>query len=117
MKAVAVRENVPLIDLNASTKVLFETMGVEGSKKLLVHYKIGDFPWMDRDFADNTHFNPFGAYEVSKLVVMGLKEMNSPLVQYLRPEWRDFDPKNPDRAEEFYWPQSIYYDAKKPDGN
>ena len=117
MKAVAQRENVPLIDLNASTKVLFETMGVEGSKKLLVHYKVGDFPWMDRDFADNTHFNPFGAYEVSKLVVMGLKEMNSPLVQYLRPEWQDFDPKNPDRAEDFYWPQSIYYDAKKPDGN
>jgi lysophospholipase L1-like esterase len=117
MKAVAQRENVPLIDLNASTKVLFETMGVEGSKKLLVHYKIGDFPWMDRDFADNTHFNPFGAYEVSKLVVMGLKEMNSPLVQYLRPQWQDFDPKNPDRAEDFYWPQSIYYDVKKPDGN
>ena len=117
MKAVAQRENVPLIDLNASTKVLFETMGVEGSKKLLVHYKAGDFPWMNKDFADNTHFNPFGAYEVSKLVVMGLKQMNSPLVQYLRPEWQDFSPEKPDKAEEFYWPQSIYHDSRKPDGN
>ncbi len=117
MKAVAQRENVPLIDLNASTKVLFETMGVNGSKKLLVHYKVGDFPWMQKDFADNTHFNPFGAYEVSKLVVMGLKQMNSPLIQYLRPEWQDFSPENPDKAEEFYWPQSIYYDSRKPDGN
>lgn len=117
MKAVAQRENVPLIDLNASTKVLFETMGVNGSKKLLVHYKVGDFPWMQKDFADNTHFNPFGAYEVSKLVVMGLKQMNSPLVQYLRPEWQDFSPENPDKAEEFYWPQSIYHDSRKPDGN
>ena len=117
MKAVAQRENVPLIDLNASTKVLFETMGVNGSKKLLVHYKVGDFPWMQKDFADNTHFNPFGAYEVSKLVVMGLKQMNSPLIQYLRPEWQDFSPENPDKAEEFYWPQSIYHDSRKPDGN
>lgn len=117
MRAVAQREEVPLIDLNASTKVLFEAMGVEGSKKLLVHYKAGDFPWMNKDFADNTHFNPFGAYEVSKLVVMGLKQMNSPLVQYLRPEWQDFNPQTPDNAEEFYWPQSIYYDSRKPDGN
>ena len=117
MKAVAQRENVPLIDLNASTKVLFETMGVNGSKKLLVHYKVGDFPWMQKDFADNTHFNPFGAYEVSKLVVMGLKQMNSPLIQYLRPEWQDFSPEKPDNAEEFYWPQSIYHDSRKPDGN
>ena len=117
MKAVAQREDVPVIDLNASTKVLFETMGVEGSKKLLVHYKAGDFPWMQKDFADNTHFNPFGAYEVSKLVVMGLKQLNSPLAQYLRPEWQDFDPQSPDKPEEFYWPQSIYYDSRKPDGN
>ena len=117
MKAVAQREDVPVIDLNASTKVLFETMGVEGSKKLLVHYKAGDFPWMQKDFADNTHFNPFGAYEVSKLVVMGLKQFDSPLAQYLRPEWQDFDPQSPDKPEEFYWPQSIYYDSRKPDGN
>lgn len=117
MKTVAQREDVPVIDLNASTKVLFETMGVEGSKKLLVHYKAGDFPWMQKDFADNTHFNPFGAYEVSKLVVMGLKQLDSPLAQYLRPEWQDFDPHSPDKPEEFYWPQSIYYDSRKPDGN
>jgi lysophospholipase L1-like esterase len=117
MKAVAQREDVPVIDLNASTKVLFETMGVEGSKKLLVHYKAGDFPWMQKDFADNTHFNPFGAYEVSKLVVMGLKQLDSPLAQYLRPEWQDFNPHSPDKPEEFCWPQSIYYDSRKPDGN
>ena len=117
MKTVAQREDVPVIDLNASTKVLFETMGVEGSKKLLVHYKAGDFPWMQKDFADNTHFNPFGAYEVSKLVVMGLKQLDSPLAQYLRPEWQDFNPHCPDKPEEFYWPQSIYYDSRKPDGN
>lgn len=117
MKAVAQRENVPVIDLNADTKVLFEAMGEEGSKRLLVHYKAGDFPWLTKDFADNTHFNPFGAYEVSKLVVMGLKQMNSPLVQYLRPDWQDFNPAHPDEWKLFYWPQSIYNEMKKPDGN
>lgn len=117
MKAVAERENVQLIDLNASTKTLFETMGSEGSKHLLVHYPMGTFPWQTREFADNTHFNPFGAYEVSKLIVMGLKQLNSPLVKYLRSDWQDFTPTQPDDHQQFYWPNAIFFDGKKPDGN
>lgn len=117
MRAVAQRENVPLIDLNADTKVLFETMGSEGSKHLLVHYALGTFPWQNKAFADNTHFNPFGAYEVAKLVVMGLKRMDSPLVKRLRSDWHDFSPAQPDDWKTFYWPQSPLYDGRKPDGN
>ena len=117
MKAVAQRENVPLIDLNAMTKTLFEAMGEGGSKHLLVHYKLGSFPWQEKEFADNTHFNPFGAFEVSKCIVMGLKQLNSPLLQYLRPTWQDFNPAQPDDWQQFYWPQSKFYDSRKPDGN
>ncbi len=117
MKAVAERENVPVIDLNAETKTLFEVMGSEGSKHLLVHYPMGTFPWQVKEFADNTHFNPFGAYEVSKLVVMGLKKINSPLVQHLTADWADFSPSTPDDWQTFYWPMSILFDGKKPDGN
>lgn len=117
MKAVAQRENVPLIDLNASTKTLFETMGFEGSKRLLVHYPMGTFPWQDRKFEDNTHFNPFGAYEVAKLIVMGLKQTASPLVGFLLPDWQDFNPSQPDNWETFCWPQAKFFDGTKPDGN
>lgn len=117
MKAVAQREQVPLIDLNADTKTLFEAMGVEGSKHLLVHYPMGTFPWQVKEFADNTHFNPFGAYEVSKLVMMGLKAINSPLASYLCPDWQDFSPAVPDDWQSFYWPMAPLYDGKKPDGN
>ena len=117
MKAVAEREKVPLIDLNADTKTLFEAMGVEGSKHLLVHYPMGTFPWQEKKFSDNTHFNPFGAYEVSKLVVMGLKHLNSPLVKHLSSDWTDFSPSKPDDWQTFYWPLSPVYDGKKPDGN
>jgi lysophospholipase L1-like esterase len=117
MKAVAERENVPVIDLNAETKTLFEAMGTEGSKHLLVHYPMGTFPWQEKKFSDNTHFNPFGAYEVSKLVVMGLKRLNSPLVKHLSSDWTDFSPSKPDDWQTFYWPLSPVYDGKKPDGN
>lgn len=117
MKAVAEREKVPVIDLHKETKTLFETMGIEGSKHLLVHYPMGTFPWQEKAFSDNTHFNPFGAYEVSKLVVMGLKKIDSPLVKYLAPAWADFDASQPDDWQAFYWPLSSMYDGKKPDGN
>lgn len=117
MKAVAQRENIMLIDLNASTKVLYEAMGSEGSKRLLVHYPMGTFPWQTHKFEDNTHFNPFGAYEVAKLIVMGLKQNNSPLVQYLLPDWQDFNPAQPDDWQTFNWPQAKFFDGKKPDGN
>ena len=109
--------NVPVIDLNAETKTLFEAMGTEGSKHLLVHYPMGTFPWQEKKFSDNTHFNPFGAYEVSKLVVMGLKQLNSPLVKFLSSDWMDFSPSRPDDWHTFYWPLSPVFDGKKPDGN
>lgn len=117
MKAVAEREGIPLIDLNAETRTLFETMGVEGSKHLLVHYPMGTFPWQVKKFSDNTHFNPFGAYEVSKLVVMGLKSIGSPLVGFLKSDWKDYSPSAPDDWHSFYWPLSPVYDGRKPDGN
>lgn len=117
MKLVAERESVPVIDLNAETKVLFETMGVDGCKACLVHYPMGTFPWQEKAFADNTHFNPFGAYQVAKLVVMGLKNMSSPLVTNLMDDWKDYSPSLPDNPATFYWPQSPLFDGKKPDGN
>lgn len=117
MRAVAQRENAGLIDLNAQSHILFQTMGKDGSTHLLVHYPMGTFPWQKKKFEDNTHFNPFGAYEISKIIVMGLKQMNSPLVQYLNSDWQDFNPAQPDDWQTFYWPQSIFNDNRKPDGN
>jgi len=114
MKMVAEKENVPLIDLNASTKVLFEALGFEDSKRALVHYPEEMY---GRKLEDNTHFNPYGAYEVAKCVVMGMKQLNLPLVQYLRPEWQDFDPASPDNWQTFQWAPARNADIVKPDGN
>lgn len=114
MKMVAEKENVPLIDLNASTKVFFETLGFEDSKRALVHYPEEMY---GRKLEDNTHFNPYGAYEVAKCVVMGMKQLNLPLVQYLRPEWQDFDPARPDDWKTFQWAPARNANIVKPDGN
>ena len=114
MKQVAEREQVPLIDLNLMTKTLFETLGFEGSKQTLVHYPKEMY---GRELADNTHFNPYGAYEVAKCVVMGMKQLGLPMVKYLREEWQDFDPSHPDDVTLFEWFPSSMVDMVKPDGN
>ena len=117
MKSVAARENVPLIDLNKMTKDLFETLGFENSKRALVHYPANTFPGQDTELADNTHFNTYGAYEVAKCVVMGMKQLGLPLTQHLRPEWKDFDPTSPDDWTTFKWAPARNTDLVKPDGN
>ncbi len=117
MKMVAERERVPLIDLNQMTKVFFETLGYEDSKRALVHYPANTFPNQTKELADNTHFNPYGAYEVAKCVVMGMKQLNLPLVKYLRPDWQDFNPAQPDDWRTFQWAPSPMTENLKPDGN
>ena len=117
MKEVARRENVPLIDLNAMTKTLFEAYGQEESKHFLVHYPANTYPGQTKALQDNTHFNPFGASQVAKCVVMGIKQLQLPLAEYLRLDWHDFDPASPDDWKAFKWPLAPMFENKKPDGN
>ena len=117
MKQLAEREKVPVIDLNQMTKILFETMGEEDSKRLLVHYPANTFPDQPNPLSDNTHFNPFGAYEVAKCVVMGMKQLQLPVVSHLRPDWQDFNPAQPDDWQSFKWAPAKNAKLVKPDGN
>ena len=117
MRAVAKREGVPVIELHDMTRTFFETLGYEGSKKALVHYPANTFPGQDKPLADNTHFNPYGAYEVAKMVVMGMKQLQLPIVDDLRSDWKDYDPKQPDDPEVFRWYPAVKNDVQKPDGD
>ncbi len=117
MRAVARREGVPLIELHDMTRTFFETLGFEGSKRALVHYPANTFAGQTKALADNTHFNPYGAYEVAKMVVMGMKQLQLPLVGELRADWQDFDPAQPDNPDAFVWYPSQKQDTTKPDGN
>lgn len=116
MRAVAQREQVPLIELNGMSTAFFKALGPDDSRCALVHYPANTFAGQDKELADNTHFNPFGAYEISKMIVMGMKELQLPIVKYLRPSWRDFSPSAPDDWRSFPWiMESI--DTTKPAGN
>ena len=117
MRAVAKREGVPVIELHDMTRTFFETLGYGNSKKALVHYPANTFPGQDKPLADNTHCNPYGAYEIAKMVVMGMKQLNLPIVKYLRSDWKDFNPAQPDDYNKFVWYNSVQQDVTKPDGN
>jgi lysophospholipase L1-like esterase len=105
-RKVAGELNVPLIDLNAMTKTLYESFGVENSKKLFVIYPANTFPGQDKDLNDNTHFNPFGAYELAKCIIEGIRTNNLGITKYLVKDLPVFDPSKPDKFEKFSLPLS-----------
>lgn len=116
MMTLAKRENVILLDLHQMTRTLFESYGEEGSKCAFVHYPANTFPGQAKALADNTHFNPYGAYEIAKCILQMLKNQQI-LQNYVREDFAGFDPANPDAVESFHWTPSNKVDMVKPDGN
>ena len=114
-KEVAEKEGVPFIDITQMTTDLLKAFGSNDSTKMYVHYPAGTYS--DTALKDDTHFNPFGAFEIAKCVIMGLKTVKSPIISNLRDDWKDFDPKQPDNWQDFIWVPSPSIDSLKPDGN
>lgn len=88
---VAAANHIALIDLTAMSKVLYEAMGPEGSK----HAFHG---------TDITHFDNYGAYELARCIVRGIREDKLPMAKFLDPTVPDFDPAKPDPFDTFTLP-------------
>lgn len=116
-RKVAKSENVALIDLNKMTTQLFNALAEERSKKAFVHYPANRYPGQDKPLADNTHFNPYGAYEIAKCVVLGIKQQKLGLSKYLINDQPNFDPTQPDDPMSWVWSESPKSSLVKPDGN
>lgn len=80
---LAREEDVPVIDLRQKSRVLFESLGDETSKKLLTWLKQGESPNYPEGKQDNTHFNEAGAREIARLVAEGIREAGLPLADRL----------------------------------
>lgn len=117
MRETAKEENIAMIDMNAISKTLYEAWGPVVSKKAFVHYPANSFPLQTLELKDDTHFNTYGAYELAKCMVQGLKDLQHPLAKYLLPNLPVFDPAKPDDPALFFWPLSTHISAIKPDGN
>jgi len=117
VRQTAKEENTSLIDLNAMSKTMYEAWGPEQSIKAFVHFPANTYPGQTKALSDDTHFTAFGAYEISKIIVKGIKENVPALAKHLKSDAPNFDPARPDNYALFYWPSSPSMASVKPDGN
>jgi hypothetical protein len=106
-----------VIDLNRMSKVMYKAWGPQYSIKAFVHFPANAFPGQTRALADDTHFTPFGAYEIAKIILKEIRDNKLGLAKYVKKDIPNFNPGKPDSFSSFYWPHSPSVAAVKPDGN
>jgi len=104
VRQVAREEKVALIDMNVMSKAFYEALGPEESA---LAFKEGD----------GTHHNNYGAYELARCVVEGIKANNLNIAKFLAKDVTGFDPRYPDPHENFNIPASPPRSEVKPPGN
>src|SRR6185369_12286113 len=77
--------NVALIDMHRSSEKLIVGMGPDSSKKIFLFIPPGAYKSLPTGREDNTHFSDFGAREMAKLAIEGMRSLNLDLVQRLKP--------------------------------
>lgn len=117
VRRVAQELSLPLIDLNASSKQLYQVLGVEVSRQAFLHIPAGIYPGQKVAIADDTHFSAYGAYEVARCVASELAKQTPELARYLRPELASFQPCQPELPAAVLVPPSAPQPITKPEGN
>ena len=106
VRRLAAAQGIPLIDLNAMTKTFYEALGPEVAKRAFVHFAANSFPDQDKAIADDTHYCDYGAYELAKLVVNGIRTAVPGLARHLAADVGAFSPSQPDPVDGFRLPTS-----------
>ena len=77
----AAAQKAASIDLHSMSQVFYRALGADVKKA----------------FQDGvTHHNNYGSYELSQMIVMGLKAAKLDLVKYISSDFKDYDPAHPD---------------------
>ena len=100
---------VAFIDLNAMSIPFYEALGPEKSKLAFAK------PAPDR--VDDTHHDNYGAYELAKCVVQGIRDAHLGIAKDIVDDFPGFDPAHPDPVESFDVPPSWLGTGEKPFGS
>ncbi|MFI1773412.1 rhamnogalacturonan acetylesterase [Thalassobellus citreus] len=117
MRKVAADLQVPLIDVTKMTTNMYESWGAETSRKAFVQYPANTFPGQKKELKDNTHFNSFGANEIAKCVIQGIRDLDLEIAKYIKENTPSYNPNNPDNLTDWTVPMSLRFENTKPDGN
>lgn len=77
-----------------------------------VHYPAGTFPGQSESLADNTHFNSYGGYQLSKCIIQGLIDNNTHWRKYIVKDYTLFNPAQPDDPNRFFFAHAFLYRIK-----
>ena len=99
-----------LIDLHAESRLLYQALGPQGAMALFMH---------DADYSkkDGTHHGPYGAYELAKIVVQGLRDSKLPIARHIARDVPRYDPARPMPEAEFKVPPSMTFATARPLGD
>jgi lysophospholipase L1-like esterase len=106
VREVAHEENVALVDLEKMSIAFYEALGPDRSP---LAFSAGG--------KDPTHHNNYGAYELAKSIVQGIREAKLPLADFMVEDFAGFDPAHPDAPESFHLPASPARSDVAPRGN
>lgn len=101
VREIAQEHDVPLIDLNAMSKVLYKSLGED----------------LDAAFQDGTHHTNYGSYLLARCVVQGICDIRLPLANYFRNDVTSFDPSRPEPLRLFAVPANSISGSDPPEGN
>lgn len=79
VREVAAEEKVPLLDMTVSTWQLFERLGPEEAKSLLMWVEPGRYPELPKGSKDDTHLNEKGGLVVAGLAVQEMRAKQLPV--------------------------------------
>ncbi len=104
VRKVAAEEKVPLIDLNADSKAIYEALGPQTSPTAF-----------NDGGADKTHHNNYGAWLLASAVAERVRSAVPELGRHIVGE--RFDPAHPPSAAQVAIVPSLIHDSQRPAGN
>ncbi len=108
VREVAREQHTALIDLNAMSETLYNTLGPADAVNLFA---------LANGKREGTHHSDYGAYEIARCIVAGIRENHLPLAGFLKSDAGTFDPRHPDSFASFDVPPSPRAAQIKPYGD
>jgi lysophospholipase L1-like esterase len=105
VRQTAAEEKVALIDLTKMSIAFYEALGPEKA------------PLAFSGGRDATHHSDYGAYELAKGIVEGIRTNKLALAKFIVEDYKPFDPGHPDSPEAFDLPVSPRRMTAPPRGN
>ncbi len=99
---------VAFIDLNAMSIPFYDALGKD--RAYLAFAGTGTN-------RDATHHDNYGAYELAKCIVQGIRDNQLPLAKFIADDFKTFDPAHPDPVDSFAVPASPRFTNQRPLGD